>query len=287
LTGAIFSSQGVYCEQPCTGYVGCFADNPSRVLPYFAGTGFTVDSCQQAAYNLGFKYAGVEYGGQCFLGNSLDAVPQIGQTPSCAMPCSANTGEMCGGSWALSVYYSSNAPPQVANLSAAASAAIDIPSAVQLQWAAPSGTSTGYTPASYNVYRGQFAGFGIPLSWSKIASTTATSFLVSNLADGTQSFNVSGVDAAGESRMSRNGVSAAAEHCDQATCPNGCCSGNSCLWGNSVSTGCATNGNVCAAACPAGNTCSAGVCKAPCAPKTCPRGYIWDPDLCMCFNPKL
>lgn len=249
------NTDGGFCEQPCLGYVGCFADNPSRVLPYSAGSGYTIETCEQAAYNLGFAYAGLEYGGQCFLGNAVDGLPQIGQSPNCNMTCSAKTSEFCGGNWALSVYHVAAPPAPVINLAARGSAVSAAPSSIFIDWAVPPGIPTGYQPSSFFVYRN-----GI-----RIASTTSIyGFSDYNVPDGSYSYTVTAVNAAGEGKAA-GPVTAQAEHCDSVICATGCCAANRCYTpANSPSFGCASNGNACGAACPAGWVCSNGACTAPC-----------------------
>jgi WSC domain len=83
-------------------YIGCFTDNSNRVLPaWLINSGATVESCIAAAKASGYAYAGVEYSGQCFSGNILTSGPAT----NCNMPCSSNPSEICGGNWAMSVYW--------------------------------------------------------------------------------------------------------------------------------------------------------------------------------------
>merc|ERR1740121_2904245 len=81
---------------------GCFQDKEARELPHQAeGSAFTPDSCYKAC--IGYKYFGLQDGGQCFCGNG----PEIGAAlteDKCNVACSAQPGTMCGGSWINSVY---------------------------------------------------------------------------------------------------------------------------------------------------------------------------------------
>jgi parallel beta-helix repeat protein len=84
-------------------YVGCYTDDSSRALPtYLMYGGATVESCIAAAATGGFAYAGVQYGGHCFAGDTLayDLVPDA----ECDMPCTADPSETCGGTWRNSIY---------------------------------------------------------------------------------------------------------------------------------------------------------------------------------------
>jgi WSC domain len=82
--------------------VGCYSDSSNRALPnWLINSGATVEDCVALAKEAGFTYAGLEYGGQCFAGNVLG----YGSDPAgCNMPCSSEPSEICGGTWANSVY---------------------------------------------------------------------------------------------------------------------------------------------------------------------------------------
>jgi hypothetical protein len=85
-------------------YAGCHSDSSTRALPYLLSNdaNTTIESCVQSAKSLGFNYAGLQDGQECWVGFSM------GQTQlpdlSCGMPCAHDSGEMCGGAWANSVY---------------------------------------------------------------------------------------------------------------------------------------------------------------------------------------
>jgi len=109
------------CNMPCTGdanqkcggtwalsvyrsgYFGCFRDKPQRAM----SGGMTVSGQNSAKFcisicrNKGFKFAGTQYSRECFCGNDYD---DYGPANNCNMPCTGNRKEMCGGTWALSVY---------------------------------------------------------------------------------------------------------------------------------------------------------------------------------------
>lgn len=55
-----------------------------------------------AAHNAGYQYAGVQYGGQCLVGNSNYA--KYGTSTGCTTPCTADATQTCGGSLANQVY---------------------------------------------------------------------------------------------------------------------------------------------------------------------------------------
>jgi len=73
-------------------------------------TNMTISHCLEdcAAY----KYAGVEYASECWCGNELDFVGNVGATPGanvsdseCSSTCTGNSSEFCGAGLRLSVYY--------------------------------------------------------------------------------------------------------------------------------------------------------------------------------------
>ncbi|KAF8870182.1 hypothetical protein BD779DRAFT_612568 [Infundibulicybe gibba] len=61
----------------------------------------------------GYRYAGVEYGTQCYCGNSFDngatgsAIPES----SCPFQCGGDPSQKCGGDWTLSLYGKPAPPP--------------------------------------------------------------------------------------------------------------------------------------------------------------------------------
>jgi hypothetical protein len=87
---------------PAPGYVGCFTDAEARALPASFGEGHTIESCVSAAAQNGYAYAGLQWYGQCFAGNSV-GYSQVDDS-ECNTPCSANPSQMCGGAWRNSIF---------------------------------------------------------------------------------------------------------------------------------------------------------------------------------------
>jgi hypothetical protein len=83
-------------------YVGCFTDTDERALPAWLGEGHTVESCTAAAQQEGYVYAGLQYYGHCFAGNSI-GYSQVSDG-ECNTACNANSSEFCGGAWRNSIY---------------------------------------------------------------------------------------------------------------------------------------------------------------------------------------
>jgi hypothetical protein len=83
-------------------YAGCFTDDGNRALPTLLSSGETVESCTQKAAAAGYAYAGLQYYGECWAGNTPGYV-QVADA-ECNTPCSANPREVCGGAWHNSIY---------------------------------------------------------------------------------------------------------------------------------------------------------------------------------------
>jgi hypothetical protein len=91
------------------GYIGCYTDGSTRALPVqLGGTTNTIESCKQAAFNGGYKYAGLQFGGYCFAGNTLGYA--LAPESDCNVACTANSLELCGGAWRNSVYNTGYVP---------------------------------------------------------------------------------------------------------------------------------------------------------------------------------
>jgi hypothetical protein len=90
-------------------YLGCVIDNNTRDMPYKAvSTGATVPTCRDACA-LNSTYAGLQYGEECWCGNSFGT---YGGAPEsdCDMVCSGTTSraptDICGSNWRNSVWRS-------------------------------------------------------------------------------------------------------------------------------------------------------------------------------------
>ncbi|OPB42289.1 hypothetical protein A0O28_0034060 [Trichoderma guizhouense] len=87
-------------------YAGCYQDNIGRVLTgdILPNLGpMTNDKCVANCVSKGFSIAATEYGGQCYCGNDLVGSAKLAES-QCTMACEGNSKEVCGGSWAISVY---------------------------------------------------------------------------------------------------------------------------------------------------------------------------------------
>lgn len=90
---------------------GCYAEGKSgRALTslFLSNSTITVENCVGYCKGKAFKWAGVEYGSQCFCGSGISngAVLATDGNVGCNMPCAGNKYEFCGGPNRLNVYSS-------------------------------------------------------------------------------------------------------------------------------------------------------------------------------------
>lgn len=85
--------------------LGCYTEPPAaRALTgsAFAAGDMTLERC--AEFCSPFRYFGTEYASECFCGNSLSPVSTTAADSECAMSCSGNPAQFCGGASRLSLY---------------------------------------------------------------------------------------------------------------------------------------------------------------------------------------
>ncbi|OFX21444.1 MAG: hypothetical protein A2V77_04780 [Anaeromyxobacter sp. RBG_16_69_14] len=100
---SVYSAAAVTPPAPAAKYVGCYTDSSTRALPTQLGwSNATVETCVAAAKAKNLAYAGLQYSGECWAGNTLGY--NLVSDSDCNTKCSANPSEMCGGSWRSSVY---------------------------------------------------------------------------------------------------------------------------------------------------------------------------------------
>ncbi|KAL0937228.1 WSC-domain-containing protein [Colletotrichum truncatum] len=89
----------------------CLFDAPdSRVLRGGSSddhTGMTVEKCIAQAAADGWRYAGVEFGGECFWGD-VQVNPERSNQADCNTPCAGNPSQVCGGGNRILLYENSN-----------------------------------------------------------------------------------------------------------------------------------------------------------------------------------
>ncbi|PIA82429.1 putative fungistatic metabolite [Cercospora beticola] len=88
-------------------YQGCYLDDPAkRTLKFFTNTDNndqTIESCTGTCASLGYGWAGVEYGHECFCDKQLNSATQAPES-DCSMRCVGNSSQTCGNGNRLSVY---------------------------------------------------------------------------------------------------------------------------------------------------------------------------------------
>ncbi|MAN65211.1 WSC domain-containing protein [uncultured Hyphomonas sp.] len=87
-----------------TAFLGCYRDENDRDLSGFrvdSNTSTTPEACQKTCSDKGYKYASVQYGISCMCDNDYG---KYGKADNCDMACTGDKTQMCGGTWANSVY---------------------------------------------------------------------------------------------------------------------------------------------------------------------------------------
>ncbi|ODO08374.1 hypothetical protein L198_00099 [Cryptococcus wingfieldii CBS 7118] len=85
----------------------CIAEGTSgRALAHesYASDDMTLSTCLSYCGNLGWQYAGIEYGRECYCGDYLANGASLDLTATCNVACGGDSTETCGGGNALSLY---------------------------------------------------------------------------------------------------------------------------------------------------------------------------------------
>ncbi|WVQ77852.1 hypothetical protein IAR50_007549 [Cryptococcus sp. DSM 104548] len=85
----------------------CIAEGTSgRALAHesYAADDMTLNMCLTYCENLGWQYAGIEYGRECYCGDYLANGASLDLTATCNVPCGGDSTEICGGGNALSLF---------------------------------------------------------------------------------------------------------------------------------------------------------------------------------------
>lgn len=89
-------------------YQGCYTEATNgRALSAKATAGSTMTVEQCSTFCTGYSMMGVEYGSECYCGNSLNT-GSVSTTSGCSMTCSGDASEYCGGSNRLNLYSTGN-----------------------------------------------------------------------------------------------------------------------------------------------------------------------------------
>ena len=68
----------------------------------------TIETCIRKCMRKNFAFAGVQYGGQCWCGNTLPGAGDRRPSSECNNPCSGDENQMCGGGLRNNVYRTGN-----------------------------------------------------------------------------------------------------------------------------------------------------------------------------------
>ncbi|KAJ3072470.1 hypothetical protein HDU98_003546 [Podochytrium sp. JEL0797] len=149
-------------------YLGCFTDGANaRVLPtqqWNLGS-LAIETCLKACTASGFRYAGVEFGVECYCGNQ-PPLAAVGGSTACTMACSGNSAEICGGSAAISVF--DLTPNGIATSSTTASASLTATPSTSLS-VTPLPTTAG--PSNPSVTNWSFIGCFVDSAVSRTVPT--------------------------------------------------------------------------------------------------------------------
>jgi hypothetical protein len=86
-------------------HIGCYTEVAGRTLPTGRDvTVKTVANCISACKTGSFKYCGLEYGGECWMGNAIAAGSVVAPAKECNVACANNATELCGGGSRLNIY---------------------------------------------------------------------------------------------------------------------------------------------------------------------------------------
>ncbi|KAI9351800.1 hypothetical protein DFJ73DRAFT_624896, partial [Zopfochytrium polystomum] len=99
-------------------YVGCYKDSAAarafrtkaRILPVAATEGpLNQHGCAAHCLGRGYEVSGTEYGSECWCGDQdvfVSSAQKIAES-ECGAPCAAAQEEVCGGTWAATVFVAS------------------------------------------------------------------------------------------------------------------------------------------------------------------------------------
>ncbi|KAF7531875.1 hypothetical protein G7054_g8477 [Neopestalotiopsis clavispora] len=110
-----FAGPGAIKNNADWGYMSCFMEPQwGRALSNLVKPDdkMTINMCFDTCKAGGYSYAGLEYGRECWCGNTVAPNLEDASDPACAMQCDmvcgGNSGQMCGGRGAISLYQRNN-----------------------------------------------------------------------------------------------------------------------------------------------------------------------------------
>ncbi|XP_067937140.1 xylosyltransferase oxt-like [Watersipora subatra] len=111
-------------------YIGCYKDDPrKRDLSGPTAASSTDNSpiyCRNLCLASGYRYAGVQYGVECFCGNTYGKYEKLDES-NCGHPCPSNDTLICGGFNAMNIYSTGyGSRPQGTQVEVRAPAVLDV-----------------------------------------------------------------------------------------------------------------------------------------------------------------
>lgn len=98
-------------------YVNCYTDNVNSVRVLSASdtssSTMTIQTCQQTCASSGYRFAGLEYGNQCFC-SSIIASGATGNQTGCNMGCAGNMTQICGSPDLISIFNNTQSTATIA-----------------------------------------------------------------------------------------------------------------------------------------------------------------------------
>ncbi|KAG8267286.1 hypothetical protein J6590_054683 [Homalodisca vitripennis] len=90
-------------------YVGCFKDfaNGTRLMKGFHQDfpdSLTNQLCARLCRKKGFRYAGMQYGKECFCDSNKPKFQHFAKDEECSTRCDGNNNQICGGNWRISMF---------------------------------------------------------------------------------------------------------------------------------------------------------------------------------------
>lgn len=139
--------------------IGCYNEIAGRALPNsIKTTERTVAACINACAPLGYKYVGLQYGGECWCANEFREGSLPVAAGECNIACNDNKGEYCGGSQRLNVYQRDGTIVSTTSTAAGTSATTSGTVSVSLSSTSAAASPTSTVPAikeSVGAYRYQ------------------------------------------------------------------------------------------------------------------------------------
>ncbi|GAA5853286.1 hypothetical protein JCM8547_000271 [Rhodosporidiobolus lusitaniae] len=104
-------------SNPNWNYKGCYTDdNSNRSLKHLLGGGpWTIERCLNQAKDASYLYAGIIYGGECWVGNEISDATEQQDASACQWSCNDNNQEQCGGQHGLDIYSTTSSKKNLNN----------------------------------------------------------------------------------------------------------------------------------------------------------------------------